>query len=233
MDETAAIELDPNPQVEVEFEKQDFSIGTARYSGATPITRNLSMLPAGRKGLPPTPICHANVEVRLVDEKGHKVPMTRRLVRTWDIQPLKGAIVDNLRLWRIVGLEQTEYSPFSPFPISPKERPGDANFKWDRPGWRDAQGLNPLDGKAFGILQEFVVGNRKVGGAYFQTYTLFDGSKCRTVNSKAIKLSASNYGKLLDAIDGGAYTKMKIRRLGFDVREGASDDTSDVPPSPH
>jgi hypothetical protein len=158
--------------------------------------------------------------------------MTRRLIRTWDIRPLPGATVENPRLWRIIGLAQTEYSPFSPFPLSAKERPGDTNFRWDRPGRFDAQGLNFIKPQPSGILQEFVVGSRKVGGAYFQTYTLFDGSKCRTVNSAAVRLSGAHYGELLDAIDSGAYTKQKIRRLCFDVLAGASDDISELPAAP-
>ncbi|HEV3334589.1 MAG TPA: hypothetical protein VG096_26555 [Bryobacteraceae bacterium] len=231
MDENAPIPVVDKPgdgRVEVEFEKKDFSIGTARYKGARPITKNLSMKPGGR-GQPATPMCHANVEVRLFDDKGRRVSMSRRLVRTWDIQPLPGATVDNLRMWRIIGLEHKEYMPFSPFPL-PDERPvpSDTNFKWDNPGRFDAQGLNSLQPTPFGILQEFLAGNRSAGGAYFQTYTLFDGSQCRTINSTAFKLSAADYGRLLDAIDRGAYTKQFLRRLYF-MPSGSTNDISDLP----
>lgn len=231
MYETATIPVvnTPKGNVIVEFEKEDFSIGAARYRDAKPITKNLAMKPAGRGGQA-TPMPHANIKVRLFDEQGRKVPMTRRLVRTWDIRPLEGASVENLRMWHIVGLEQTEFSPFSPFPVSRGERPGDANFKWDRPGQFDAPGLQFIKLQAFGILQEFVSGNRAAGGAYFQTYTLFDGAKFRTINSRAVQLSKDEYAALLDSVDSGAYTKAYIRKLYW-MPAGQTDAISALPPN--
>ena len=68
----------PNPNVTIEFEKKDLSIGTARYTGARPVSRNLSMKPSS-PGHPDNPIAHANVEVHLRDNQGREVRMTRRL----------------------------------------------------------------------------------------------------------------------------------------------------------
>ena len=231
MDETSPIPVvnDPRPNVVVEFEKKDLSIGTARYTGARPISKNLSMKPTF-PGYPDNPIVHANVEVHLYDDQGHEVPMTRRLVRHWLIQPLQGATVQNLMNWRIVGLENSEFSPFSPFPVSPSERPATVNFEWDRPGKRDAPGWQGTSVKdpASGQLQEFLIGNAKVGGAYFQTYTLNDGSKIRVINTRVVKLSADEYRKLLQRIDSGDYSKTMSRRLFF-MPAGATSDIQALP----
>lgn len=216
-----------NPHVTVEFEHADLSIGTARYRGAVPVTKNLSMKPGGR-GQPPNPMIHANVEVRLRDAKGQPVPMTRRLVRTWDVQPAPNATVDNLRLWHIVGLLHSEFSPFSPFPLSANERPGDTNFRLDHPSRHDAPGLQFIQTSPFGILQEFLAGNATVGGAYYQTYTLYDGAKYRILNSRSVTLSAAEYNTLLASIDNGSYTKGSLRLLYF-MPAGATDDIGRVP----
>ena len=79
--------------------------------------------------------------------------------------PDPSATVENLSQWRIVGLEQSEFSPFA---VSPGEKAAEANFGWDRPGARDApglQGIAPNVDQPFGQLQEFLIGNEKVGGA--------------------------------------------------------------------
>ena len=236
MDETAPIpvvESKPNSsdqtnnQVVVEFESEDCSIGAARYTSAKRISKNLAMK-RGPGGVW-MPMPHANVRVHLLDDKGNEVRMTRRLVRTWDLKPLADATVKDLAKWHIVGLESSTYSPFSPFPMSSNETPGDSNFKWDRPGRCDAPGLQFFTWEPFGILQEFLVGNGQVGGAYFQTYTLFDGSEIRIINTRTLTLKAADYRDLLARIDGGAYTKQFIRQLYF-IPAAATDDSVAVPP---
>jgi hypothetical protein len=229
MDETAPIPvLQPkaNPQVTVEFEKEDCSIGTARYTDAKPVSKNLSMKPGPEGSLQPMP--HANVRVRLQDDKGNEVPMTRRLVRTWDIQPLKGATVRDLSKWHIVGLQSSEFSPFSPFQLSPNERPGDTTFKLDHPNACDAPGLQFIKRDPFGILQEFLAGNESAGGAYFQTITLFDRAEIRIMNTRSMTLTAAEYRALLKRIDTGDYTKAMIRKLYF-MPSGVTDDITAVP----
>jgi len=206
----------PNPNVKVELEKRDLSIGTARYTGAKPVSKNLSMKPS-LPGHPDNPMAHANVEVHLFNDQGHEVPMTRRLVRYWLVQPQSGATVEDLMRWHIVGLEHTEFSPFSPFPISPGERPAQTNFGWDRPGATDAPGVQGFSTRdqPFGQLQEFLVGNEAVGGAYYQIYTLEDSNKIRIITTNEFTFSASRYRELLRLIDSGAYTKSMIRKLLF------------------
>ena len=49
-----------NPNVSIEFEAKDLSIGTARYTDAKPISKNLSMKPS-LPGHPDSPMAHANV----------------------------------------------------------------------------------------------------------------------------------------------------------------------------
>ena len=230
MDETAPIpvvESQSNNQVIVEFEQEDCSIGTARYKDANPVSKNLSMKPGGPNGrLMPMP--HANVRVHLLDDKGNEVRMTRRLVRTWDIKPLANATVKDLSKWHIIGLQSSEFSPFSPFPVSFDERPGDTNFKWDRPGACDAPGLQFITRQPFGILQEFLAGNEQVGGAYFQTYTFFDGSEIRIINSRQLTFKAGEYRDLLRLIDSGEYGKKFIRQLYF-MPAGETDDSVALP----
>jgi len=216
----------PNPNVTVEFEKDDLSIGAARFTGAKPVNKNLSMKPS-LKGHPDNPIAHANVEVHLHDDKGNEVPMTRRLVRYWLVQPQRGATVQNLRQWRIVGLEHSEFSPFSPFPVARNERPAQTNFGWDRPGAKDAPGVQGLSvkDKPFGQLQEFLVGNAEVGGAYYQIYTLEDGLNVRVISSRELTFSAREYRELLRMIDSGEYSKTMGRKLLFMPAASASNIT--------
>ena len=189
------VERDANPQVVVQFEQKDLSVGTARYRDAVPITKNLSMKPGGRRAA----------------------------------QPHAGASVDNLRQWHIAGLQHSEFSPFSPFPAATgNKHPGDSNFRLDRPGRRDAPGLQFITREPFGILQEFLAGNTDAGGAYFQTYTLFDGTKYRIINSRSMTLSKAEYRELLNLIDSGAYAKSNARQLYF-MPDAATDDIGDVP----
>lgn len=215
-----------NPHVSIKFEEKDLSIGTARYKGAKRINKNLAIKPSGAPGLPGDPMPHANVEVHLFDDQDHEVPMTGRLVRYWTIQPEPGATVENLSDWRIVGLEHSEFSPFSPFPVSAKERPDQTEFQWDRPGTEDAPGFQDLSGKANSSqLQEFLVGNEKAGGAYYQIYTLKDGSKYKVTHSKAMTLSASEYRDVLKFIKSGNYAKTMSHKLFFMPAIEPSDST--------
>ena len=205
----------PNPHVSVEFEKKDLSIGTARYRGAKRISKNLSMKPT-LPSLPDNPIPHANVEVHLFDDQGNEVPMTRRLVRYWKIKPLPGATVNDLSKWHIVGLENPEFSPFSPFAAA-GELPDEMNFEWDRPSAKDSPGLQgrSVNDEPDGRLQEFLVGNKKVGGAYYQIYTLTDTCKTRVISTRELTLSVTEYGEALQSIDSGDYSRMMSRKLFF------------------
>ena len=142
---------------------------------------------------------------------------------------MPGAVVADLSQWRIVGLKDSDVG--TPLPIGPGQ-PAFWNFIWDRPGSKDAPGMQIIKtGQAFGQLQEFIVGNAKVGGAYYQVYTLDDGSNIRVINSRAMSLSATHYREVLRLIDSGEYTKSMGRRLFF-MPSATTDNTTPVP-SPH
>lgn len=215
-----------NPNVSIKFDENDLSVGTARYTAAKQISKNLAMKPNGR-GLPDSPIAHANIEVQLRDDQGHEVPMTRRLVRYWYIKPLPNAVVSDLSKWQIVGLKESDVG--TPLPIAPGQ-PASWNFEWDRPGSKDApgvQGFSVKDGP-FGQLQEFLVGNAKVGGAYYQVYVLEDGLNTRVITSRALTLPAQQYRNALQSIDSGEYTRNMARRLFF-MPSGGTDSTTPYP----
>lgn len=203
------VEDDPNPNISIEFEKKDLSIGTARYTDAKPVSKNLSMKPT-LPGHPDNPIAHANIEVHLYDDHGKEVPMTRRLIRYWEVRPEPGAEVEHLSKWHVMN--------------------PDATFRWDRPSSRDSPGLQGIsvDDKPFGQLQEFLAGNAKVGGVYFQTLTLQDSDKIRIINTRAVKLSPEEYREILRLIDSGTYEKNMKDKLYFMPRA----ETSDITPLP-
>jgi hypothetical protein len=216
-----------NPNISIDFEKNDLSVGTARYTAAKQISKNLSMKPNG-PGLPDSPMVHSNVEVHLRDDQGHEVRMTRRLVRYWDIRPTPGAVVADLSQWKIIGLKDSDAG--TPLPVGPGQ-PAFWNFIWDRPGSKDAPGMQIIKtDQATGQLQEFLVGNAKVGGAYFQVYTLDDGSNVRVINTRPLTLTATDYREVLRLIDSGEYSKSMGRKLFFML--GAATDNTTPAPSP-
>lgn len=209
MGENDPIKVANNPNIEIKIDQDDLSVGTARYTAAKQISKNLAMLPNG-KGRPPSPIAHANVEVHLRDSQGKEVPPTRRLVRYWYIKPMPGAVVSDTGKWQIVGLKD----PDAPLPTAPGQ-PAAWNFEWDRPSKKDAPGVQGISvkDKSFGQLQEFLVGNAKVGGAYYQVYILEDQTGVRVVTSNPVTLSAEDYRTVLKLIDSGEYTRLKKHEL--------------------
>ncbi|WP_309971931.1 hypothetical protein [Variovorax guangxiensis] len=209
----------------IEFEKKDLSIGTARFSASKAISKNLSMKPAGRKGLPDSPMPHANVEVHFRNDRGIEVPMTRRLVRYWFMRPLPGATVDELNKWQVVGLQNFEFFPFAQ---SGGEPPAQLNFEWDRPGNKDAPGFQSVSSEAGGQLQEFIVGNKAAGGAYYQIYTLQDSRSTRIITTNALSFSVDEYLEVLRMIDSGEYPRSMSAKLLFMPAGG----TSDITPLP-
>ena len=201
-----------NPNVKVEFEQQDVSIGKGRYRGRIPISNNLALEP--RKKGTPRIIPHANVKVTLVSQNGRPAKMTERYVRNWTISPLQAdAAVDNLSQWRIQGLHHTEFIPFSPMPLSNKEQLP-ASF-WEHPSAEDAPGLDAPMGDVFGILQEFVIGNPEAGGAYYQVYTLSDQTRTRVFSTNAVTFGTEEYLKLVRRLNSPAYKKEYLHKLYF------------------
>ncbi len=199
-----------NPNITIEFDKRDLSIGTARYSSAKPVAQNLSM-----QGLNPIP--HTSIEVKFIGKDGKPLPMTRRQVRYWDIVPVSpDASVSNLRSWRIVGLYHSDFIPFAPFCL-PNERPPKP-FEWDRPGRRDAPGFLAIRrnlGAGVGQLQEFIAGNATVGGVYYQVYTLADRDGIRVFSTDAFAFDAKSYQKLMKLIEDPGFRNENLHRLLF------------------
>jgi hypothetical protein len=216
-----------NPHISITFEEKDLSIGTARYRGAKQVSKNLAMRP-NVPGVPDSPIAHANVEVHLYDDHGHEVPMTRRLVRSWYIDPLPNAKVSDLGRWRIVGLNPSDVG--TPLPVAPGQ-PTYYNFQKDGPGAEDAPGLTGLSVKdePYGQLQEFLAGNERVGGVYYQVYTLEDKVNTRVFSSAPEKLSAKEYREALQLIDSGEYSQTMARKLFFMPKAGGKDETTPYP----
>lgn len=199
-----------NPNVTIEFEKKDLSIGTARFSSAKPVARNLSM-----QGVNPMP--HANIEVKFIGKDGKPLPMTERRVRSWNIVPITpDANVSNLRSWRIEGLYHSDFIPFSPFSL-PNEKPAQP-FEWDRSGQRDAPGYLGIRrnlGAGTGQLQEFIAGNDTVGGVYYQVYTLSDRNGIRVFTTDAFAFDAKGYQKLLKLIKNPGFRSENLNKLLF------------------
>jgi len=209
----------PNCNVSIEFEARDLSVGKARFTGAEQISKNLASKPT-IPGRPNDFIPHANVEVHLYDDCGNEVPMSRRLVRYWSVQADPNAVVEDLSQWRIVGVENSEFSPFG---ASSGGSPASRSFEWDRSSKEDAPGVqgSSADRSHFGQLQEFLVGNPIAGGAYYQIYTLEDATKIRVFSTTELKLSAKEFREALRLIDSGAYAKSMARKLFLMPRGGA------------
>lgn len=229
MGETDPIKVAPSPQnpnITIKIDEDDLSVGTARYTAAKQVSKNLAMKPNG-PGLPDSPIAHSNIEVELRDDAGHVVPMTRRLVRYWYVKPLPGALVSDLGKWQIVGLDSSDV--ISPSCVAPGH-PASWNFERDRPGSQDAPGVQGISvkDKSFGQLQEFLVGNAKVGGAYYQVIVLEDRTNTRVITSNTLTLSAEDYRDVLKRIDSGEYGRTMSRRLFF-MPSTASDQTTPYP----
>jgi hypothetical protein len=80
-----------NPNVQVQFEQKDVSIGKARYRGRIPISNNLAMQRTNRCRTRIIP--HANVKVVLLGKNGRPVKMTERHVKSWTITPVQPAFL--------------------------------------------------------------------------------------------------------------------------------------------
>jgi hypothetical protein len=217
------------PSITVKIDEDDLSVGSARYSASKQISKNLSMKSNG-KNRPKSPMAHSNIEVHLYDDNGKEVPMTRRLVRHWYVKPKPGAVVSDLNQWEIVGLKSSDAG--TPLPVAPGQ-PAAWNFQWDRPSSKDAPGLQGISihDKSFGQLQEFLVGNAKVGGAYYQVYVIEDESGVRVMTSTPVAFPAKEYRKILNSIDSGEYTKKMGRQL-FRAPTGATDNSTPYPGQP-
>jgi hypothetical protein len=88
-------------------------------------------------------------------------------------------------------------------------------------------------GEPFGTLQEFLVGNKWVGGVYFQVYTLGDNEKIRVIESEPVPLSKTDYSELLRLIDTKAFPKVFGDRRVFSPKGNTTDNTTPLPKPKH
>lgn len=221
------IEQKLKEQIQVNFEKQDLSPGSATFGNLMAH----SPIVGFAKGILG---CHANVDSRFF-KNGREVPMTKRYHRTWEIRPLPGADVGNLTRWRIVGLEQHSFLPLSPFRLSDEKDNPDLFFPdyaavSTRRYAKDVPGFMQLRQGGSGTLQEFIAGNDLVGGVYYQIYVFFDGSTCRVVDSVPIRLDLHHYRAILERIgDPTKYRQLYGRKLLFHPRGLSANVISDIP----
>jgi len=189
----------PEPRVTIEFEKKDLSRGTARFTNATHLTKNLALKPGGKPGVPPSLMVHGNVEVHFYDKEGREVPMTRRWVRYWRVEPKQGTTVMNRGSWDVY-------------------KPNGETFVYDSPSDEDVPGWQACyaDSKPAGQIQEFLAGNDKIGGVYFNTWTLQDpDGTTRVMHFNKRKLTANEYKETLKKIWSADYAKKNGSALLF------------------
>jgi hypothetical protein len=167
----------------IALDERDVSIGRARYNGATHLTKNLAVKPnyiAGGGDL----MNHANIEIHLYDERGREQPMTDRYWRDW------------------------AYYPTDPDKRIATLRPGDAltpvpgttkRFLWETPSTTDAPGQQNIyrDKRTYVYLQEFVAGNPKTGGYYYQVLTQLDPDATSRIQVKnTVPLTSRDFQEL-------------------------------------
>ena len=165
----------PNTNITVQFEGDDLSRGTARFTGARHLGKNLAVKPNAIPGHAGDLMVHGNVKVEL-EVNGKKVPMTQRFVRYWPLLPEPGTTVANGGRW-ILGAPDTRFWL-------------DAPSTKDAPGWQ----VVFAEDKPVGQLQEFLAGNPEAGGVYYQTWTLTDpDGTSRVVHFNLVRLSPQEY----------------------------------------
>lgn len=120
--------------------------------------------------------------------------MTERRIRYWSIKPVNGATVRKGGDWEVDELEGAYTSP----------RMGNTPPGWDRSGARDAPGIqiiNPPE-RPQGELHEFVAGNPRVGGYYYQIATLYDPDlTARVIVFNVLPLSPFEFKDALNRIN--------------------------------
>ncbi len=132
---------------------------------------------------------HTNVEIHLYDDKtGKEVPMTDRYFRDWAYYP-----TDPKKT--IATLKKGDAMTLVPGGIN--------HFIWESPSTTDAPGQQNItqDKKTYMYVQEFIAGNPKVGGYYYQAYSLLDpdGTSRNAVKNK-VSLTPDDFKALKEII---------------------------------
>jgi len=191
----------------IELDQRDVSIGRPRYAGATHITKNLAVKPnyiSGGGDL----MNHANVEIHLYD-KGREQPMTHRYLRDWAYYPSD----PNKRIATI-----RKGDALTPVPSDTKR------FLWDPPSTTDAPGQqNILQDKrgTYLYLQEFLAGNPKTGGYYYQVLTMLDPDATSRIQVKnTIPLTPSDFQNLQKIIADPNFERGYVSKFLIDNLPG-------------
>jgi hypothetical protein len=184
--------LDKNKNT-IEIDKRDLSIGQARYRDATHITKNLAVKPnyTGSGDL----MNHTNIEIHLYDDKGRERPMTARYIRDWGFYPQ-----DPKKTIATLG-------PDDPLTLVP----GDSKrFRYDGASTTDAPAQQNIykDKRSYVYLQEFVAGNPKTGGFYYQAIMQLDPDATSRIRVKnAVPLSPREYQEAVKIIKSPGFGK--------------------------
>jgi hypothetical protein len=169
----------------IEFDQRNLAIGTARYRGATHLSKNVALKPHA-DGVGADLMNHLNVEVHLYDDTGKEVPMTERYIRDWtfDVKDPKTRIAT----LKLSDLKLSDVLP---------------RFRRDFPSTTDAPGMqNLVQGQKTRVdLQEFIAGNPKVGGFYFQNVAELDpDGTTRIIVANKIPLTPDDFKTLTKVI---------------------------------
>jgi len=205
----------PNTDVSIGFEEKNLAKGTARFTGAKHINNNLAVKPNLIPGSPGDLIVHGNVEVHL-KVNGKEVPMTQRYVRYWALTPEPDVTVA-----KGTGTWNVKTPDTNGFVV-------DAPTSKDAPGW---QIIKP-ERTSVGQTQEFIAGNPKAGGVYYQTLTLTDpDGTSRVIHSEPKILTPDEYREVLKQIKDPKYAKTHDSKFLFDVKFPGSDTGVLTPPN--
>jgi len=210
-DATGPSDAKPRYSIKVEIDQEDLSVGAGAYKDSIHLNKNLAFrrgVGGGTGDITP----HASVKVIITDESsGKTLPMTRRLVRYWFLQPDQGATAQNQKPWHKVAPEKS-------------------NFLRDHPSTQDAPGLRAFKAEKnpVGQLQEFLAGNLKAGGVYYHVITLMDpDGTSRVVTANWRMLDAAEYHAALQATTSARYAESHEDKFLFDVDFPPTDWSSD------
>ena len=213
---------EPNVEMSIAFDEKNLAVGKARYTNATHLNKNLAIHPGGL-GNTGEPMVHGNVEIHIKVD-GKEVPMTARRVRYWDVTPMGGATVANQGEW------QVDYKKGAWSAPPTRETPR----AWDGPGSEDAPAMVPsvAPQKSTGDLHEFLAGNPKYGGFYYQMVTLYDPDlTARVLVYNTRVLTANEFRDAIKRIESNADTHSFLFE-GIPIADRKSSDTgvmTDIP----
>jgi hypothetical protein len=73
-------------EITVELEQRNLAVGTARFTGARHLNKNIAIKPNSIPGHGRDLMAHGNIEIHMkVNDK--EAPMTNRFLRYWSLKP--------------------------------------------------------------------------------------------------------------------------------------------------